>query len=63
MIIKTFPHGIHPPDQKHFSASQPIEVLPPPEKLTIPLLQHFGNPAQPLVKKGEEVMVGQKSYL
>jgi len=53
MIIKTFPHGIHPPDQKHFSASQPIEVLPPPEKLTIPLLQHFGNPAQPLVKKGE----------
>jgi len=59
MIIKTFPHGIHPPDQKHFSASQPIEVLPPPEKLTIPLLQHFGNPAQPLVKKGEEVMVGQ----
>ena len=34
--------------------------MPPPEKVSIPLLQHFGNPAKPLVKKGEEVSLGQK---
>ena len=59
MIIKTFPHGIHPPEKKVLSASSPIETLSPPEKVIIPLLQHFGNPAQPLVKKGDEVSLGQ----
>ena len=59
MITKTFPHGLHPPEKKVLSASKPIESLPPPEKVIIPLLQHFGNPAQPLVKKGDEVALGQ----
>ncbi|MFQ5722184.1 MAG: electron transport complex subunit RsxC [Candidatus Aminicenantales bacterium] len=59
MITKTFPHGIHPPEKKDLSAANPIETLPPPEKVIIPLLQHFGNPAQPLVKKGDEVALGQ----
>jgi electron transport complex protein RnfC len=34
--------------------------LPPPDKVSIPLLQHFGSPAKLLVKKGEEVKLGQK---
>lgn len=60
MKAKTFPHGIHPPENKEWTAHKPLEPMPPPEKITIPLLQHFGSPAEPLVKKGEEVLLGQK---
>ncbi|MBE0460995.1 MAG: electron transport complex subunit RsxC [Candidatus Aminicenantes bacterium] len=60
MKTKTFPRGIHPPEYKDITANKPIEVMPPPEKVFIPLHQHFGKPAQPLVKKGDAVCVGQK---
>jgi electron transport complex protein RnfC len=60
MRIKTFPHGIHPPEFKDLSKDKAFEVMPAPEKVVIPLLQHFGAPAKPLVKKGDEVFLGQK---
>jgi electron transport complex protein RnfC len=60
MKTKTFPHGIHPPEDKEPTAEKKLEFLPPPEKVVIPLHQHFGAPAEPLVKKGEEVYLGQK---
>lgn len=60
MRYSTFPHGVHPPAEKEATADRPIVFLPPPEKVVIPLLQHFGAPAKPLVKKGEEVALGQK---
>jgi len=60
MRRKTFPHGIHPPDHKSSTAKRVLESMPPPEKVSIPLLQHFGSPAKPLVKKGEDVYLGQK---
>jgi len=59
MKLKTFPRGIHPPQFKELTAEKAIQVMPPPEKVFIPLLQHFGSPAEPLVKKGEEVSLGQ----
>jgi electron transport complex protein RnfC len=60
MKTKTFPHGIHPPEGKDLTADKKLEVLPPPDKVFIPLHQHFGNPAEPLVQKGEEILLGQK---
>lgn len=60
MKAKSFPHGIYPPELKGATAHKPLETMPLPEKVTIPLLQHFGNPAEPIVKKGEEVLLGQK---
>lgn len=60
MKTKTFPHGIHPPENKEVTAEKPLELMQPPEKVFIPLHQHFGSPAEPLVKKGEEVYLGQK---
>lgn len=60
MNIKTFSHGIYPPENKDLTANKAIETMPPPEKVTIPFLQHFGSPAEPLVKKGDEVLLGQK---
>lgn len=60
MKVKTFPHGIHPPENKEWTADKAIEPMPAPERVIIPLLQHFGNPADPVIQKGDEVFVGQK---
>lgn len=57
---KTFPHGVHPEENKELTSKKPLEILPPPEKVFIPLHQHFGAPTSPLVKKGDEVLLGQK---
>ena len=58
-MIKTFPKGgVHPPENK-FSAGNPIEVLPLPAMVTIPLSQHIGTPAIVNVKVGDRVKAGQ----
>lgn len=58
-MLKTFAKGgIHPPENK-FSAGKKIKVLPPPTMVTIPIAQHIGVPASPVVKKGDQVKVGQ----
>lgn len=60
MKTKTFPYGIHPPENKGWTSESLLESMPLPEKVFIPLLQHFGSPAESLVNKGDEVYVGQK---
>ena len=58
-MFKTFRiGGVHPPENK-LSASEKIQVLPLPEKVIIPLGQHIGAPATPIVKRGDMVMAGQ----
>jgi electron transport complex protein RnfC len=54
----TFARGIHPPDEKRFSAESPIEVMPAPAEVVIPLLMHTGAPCEPLVKPHQTVTVG-----
>ncbi len=57
--MKTFKiGGVHPPEYK-ISEKQPIEVLSLPETVSIPLAQHLGVPAVPVVKKGDKVKTGQ----
>ena len=42
--MKTFPMGgVHPSENK-LSCAKPIEVLPLPDVVTIPLAQHIGAP-------------------
>ena len=60
MKLKTFPGGVHPPDNKQYTSAVPIEEFPLPQKVVIPLSQHVGAPSVPLVKVGEEVKTGQK---
>ena len=55
----TFKGGVHPPEHKAESNSQPIHAAPLPEKLVIPLRQHIGNPARPVVSVGDHVKKGQ----
>ncbi len=57
-MLKTFRiGGIHPPENK-LTADQPIETMPLPKQVVIPLSQHIGTPAQPVVAKGDRVKVG-----
>ncbi len=59
MTLKTFPGGLHPPDNKQWSAHQPIEDCPLPAELVIPLSQHIGVPAEACVQAGDQVGKGQ----
>ena len=60
MSLKTFPGGLHPPDNKHWSEHRPIEDCPLPEELVIPLSQHIGAPAEACVAVGDTVRKGQE---
>jgi electron transport complex protein RnfC len=58
-VLKTFPTGgVHPPENK-LTAGIPIEYLPVPGNVVIPLSQHIGAPANPVVAKGDTVKTGQ----
>lgn len=51
--------GVHPHDNKQYSVHQPITECPLPQKAIIPLVQHIGALAQPVVEKGQKVKVGE----
>ncbi|MGD9819003.1 MAG: electron transport complex subunit RsxC [Desulfomonilaceae bacterium] len=56
----TFPKGgIHPDEHKELTEHLAIEEMAPPDQVVIPLSMHFGAPAQPLVKKKQEVQEGE----
>jgi electron transport complex protein RnfC len=58
-MLKTFKiGGVHPPENK-ISANAKIEQLPLPKTVFIPVAQHIGAPALPVVNKGDVVKVGQ----
>jgi len=52
--------GVHPPDRKELSADSPIEVLPTPKQLVVPLHQHIGAPAKATVKPRAELQAGDR---
>ncbi|WP_312680151.1 electron transport complex subunit RsxC [Stutzerimonas nitrititolerans] len=51
--------GIHPPERKELSNRAPIQRMPLPAQLIVPLAQHLGAPAEPCVTLGEQVLKGQ----
>lgn len=59
-MLFSFHGGVHPPTHKDESTSAPIVQTPLPSKLVIPLSQHVGNRAVPIVRVGEYVLKGQK---
>ncbi|WP_029655397.1 electron transport complex subunit RsxC [Marinobacter daepoensis] len=54
-----FAGGIHPPENKHQSTLRPIAKTTLPEYLVLPLQQHIGEPAEPVVSVGDRVLKGQ----
>ncbi len=60
MGLATFIGGVHPFEGKELSENKPVQVLMPKGDLVFPMSQHIGAPANPLVKKGDKVLMGQK---
>jgi Na+-translocating ferredoxin:NAD+ oxidoreductase subunit C len=57
--LKTFNKGgVHPAEHKR-AANAAIVTLEPPKQALIPLAQSLGAPSVPIVKKGDQVKVGQ----
>ncbi len=55
----TFEKGVHPPGRKNFSTDIPIEVIPTPKKVVLPMSQHIGAPCASQVKAKQEVTFGE----
>lgn len=52
--------GVHPhDDHKRPAADAPLRVMPLPATLSVPLQQHLGAPARPVVSLGARVLRGQ----
>ncbi len=54
-----FKGGIHPTYHKDRTSSRSIKRLPFPTTLILPLDQHIGAPAEPIVRPGQEVHRGE----
>jgi electron transport complex protein RnfC len=57
--IHNFHGGLHLPDHKAESNHRPIGPIPFPPELILPLQQHIGKAAEPVVAVGERVLKGQ----
>ena len=51
--------GIHPDEKKELSEQLAVKKFPDPETVVIPVSMHAGAPAEPVVKEGDRVKVGQ----
>ncbi len=51
--------GVHPPENKRQSMQLPLGEISLPPQLVLPLSQHIGAPAKPVVNVGERVLTGQ----
>ena len=51
--------GVHPSEKKELCENEPLLRFPEPDTVVIPLSQHSGAPAKPVVQVGDYVKVGQ----
>ncbi len=63
-MVYTFRGGIHPgphsdPGYKAATNTKPIEAMPAPDQVILPVSMHIGAPAKPIVKVGDIVDMGQ----
>ncbi len=55
----SFKGGVYPPENKLISITKHIGTLPSPKYVVIPIQQHIGNPANPIVQVGDMVKAGE----
>jgi electron transport complex protein RnfC len=60
MTVSTFKRGLNLPVHKHATEGKPIELVPLPKQVAIPINQHFGAPNKSLVNVGDVLVRGQK---
>ncbi|MFH0974988.1 MAG: electron transport complex subunit RsxC [Spirochaetota bacterium] len=59
MLLNTFKGGIHPFPEKKITSGKGFSNLSVPHICNIPLKQHIGNPAYPIVNVGDLIQEGQ----
>ena len=59
MFFSKFLGNTHVPHHKN-TADMPAVKMAPPTEVLLPMAQHIGAPATPIVKVGDEVKIGQK---
>lgn len=59
MSLLSFKGGVDVSGNKEATEKLPITECPPPERIFLPMRQHIGAPAEPVVKVGDEVKIGQ----
>lgn len=57
--IWSLPGGIHPIENKARSLALPLAKVSLPAEIILPLSQHIGAPAKPIVAVGDRVLTGQ----
>ena len=57
--LYAFPGGVHPEGHKAVSTQRPIAPMPLLPRYVVPLRQHIGEPARPVVQTGQHVLRGQ----
>ncbi len=55
----SFRHGIHPEEHKELTEHKAIRRIPFYKEMVLPLSQHRGAPAKPIVVKGQDVVRGE----
>ena len=58
-LAPSFRHGVHPAEHKEATAHLAIERMPFVPRYVLPLGQHIGAPAKPVVRVGQEVERGE----
>lgn len=59
MSILTFKGGVHPYDGKELSKDVSVRKILPGNEVVLPLSQHIGAPAKPVVEAGQRVLKGE----
>lgn len=59
MSILTFKGGVHPYDGKELSKDVSVRKILPEKEVVLPLSQHIGAPAKPVVEAGQRVLKGE----
>lgn len=54
-----FHGGVHPDDRKAATRHKPVELLPAPNFVVLPVSMHIGTPCEPVVSPGAAVKMGQ----
>jgi electron transport complex protein RnfC len=59
LFQRGFSHGIHPPENKTLTEDVPTQRMPFVGRYVLPLNQHLGAPARPIVQVGQRVQRGE----
>jgi len=57
--LHAFPGGLKIPTHKELTNAKPSLITPLPDLIILPLQQHIGTAAEPVIRIGDQVLKGQ----